>query len=478
MPAEALAKAGGVSGVSGRGLWLWVVAAGVALGFAYTLSPLTVLVALTMVPLWRWASAGLTAQERRWMLTLFGVAVALRVVSIGGLFLTADPAIPYANFFGDEEFFKRKTTWLRNVSMGIPISKADFIYAFDRTGDSSYLHVLSYLQALVGLAPYGIHVLNAAAYLAAVVVLYKLVRPAFGGIAALMGSTLLLFVPSLFIWSISALKEPLYFLVAATTVASAMAMARAPGWGRRIAAVFVVIAGGVALQGLREGGLALTVMGVVGGYTLWFVLTRPRVLMVACLVLPLLVPVALSRPAVQDRAWAAVHQVALKHWGYINTPGQTYRLMEPQFYLDRQEIQAMTPRQVGQYGMRAAWSYITVPLPWEIESRSALAFLPEQMVWYSLLLLLPFGIVAGLRRDPLLTCVLLAHGCASALVVAVSGGNVGTLVRHRGLALPYLVWLSGLGAVQLALYLLSRAPSRRTAALVSIPDPDGGLPCP
>jgi len=461
-----------------RGPWMWVVAAGAALGFAYTLSPLTILAALAIVPLWGWASAGLTSQERRWMLTLFGVAVALRAISIGGLFLTADPAIPYANFFGDEEFFKRKTTWLRNVSMGVPISKADFIYAFDRTGDSSYLDVLSYLQALVGLAPYGIHVLNAAAYLAAVLILFKTARPAFGSMAALIGSTLLLFIPSLFIWSVSALKEPLYFLLAAIVVASAMAITRAPGGGRRLAAVVGVVAGGAALQGLREGGLALTVMGVAGGYTLWFLLKRPRLLLAACVVVPLLVPVALSRPAVQERAWAAVHQAALKHWGYINTPGQTYRLMEPQFYFDRREIQAMTPQQVGQYGVRAAWSYLTVPLPWEIESRSALAFLPEQMVWYVLLLLLPFGVIAGLRRDALLTCVLLAHGTASALMVAASGGNVGTLVRHRGLALPYLVWLSGLGAVQVALYLLSRAPSRRVVALDSIPEPDGGLTCP
>jgi len=33
--------------------------------------------------------------------------------------------------------------------------------------------------------------------------------------------------------------------------------------------------------------------------------------------------------------------------------------------------------------------------------------------------------------------------------VAVTSGNVGTLIRHRGLAVPYLLWLSVLGACQL-----------------------------
>ena len=33
---------------------------------------------------------------------------------------------------------------------------------------------------------------------------------------------------------------------------------------------------------------------------------------------------------------------------------------------------------------------------------------------------------------------------------AFTDGNVGTLVRHRGLALPYFVWLSGVGACELS----------------------------
>ena len=42
---------------------------------------------------------------------------------------------------------------------------------------------------------------------------------------------------------------------------------------------------------------------------------------------------------------------------------------------------------------------------------------------------------------------------AIAAAVALNGGNVGTLVRHRGLALPYLVWLSAVGACQLVSFM-------------------------
>ena len=63
--------------------------------------------------------------------------------------------------------------------------------------------------------------------------------------------------------------------------------------------------------------------------------------------------------------------------------------------------------------------------------------------------LVPFGFIAGLRRDALFTCLLAAHAFAVMMMVALTSGNVGTLIRHRGLVLPYLIWLSALGACRL-----------------------------
>ena len=453
---------------------MWAVVTGVGVGFAYTMSPLTVLFVAMLLPLWRWASSGLTGTERRWVMTVFAVAVAVRFAAIAGLFLTADPAIPYANFFGDEEFFKRKTTWLRNVAMGIPISTADFLYAFDKTGDSSYVTVLTYIQAVVGLAPYGIHAMNACLYLGAISILYKLVRPAVGGFAALFGFTTLLFMPSLFVWSISALKEPLYFLLAALNLYAAVYVIRAQRWWTRIAAVAAVIGIGLMLQGLREGGLALALAGVAGGLVLTFLVRRTRLLVTCAVAMPIVVALALSRPAVQDRAWSVMHQAAEKHWGHINTPGQTFRLMDSSFYVDRKAVTEMTVADAARYTVRAMWAYVTVPLPWQIESRSSLAFLPEQIIWLILLALAPIGIGAAIKRDALIASLLITHGFTSAMIVALSGGNVGTLVRHRGLVLPYLVWLSGAGAVRLGLAMLER--TRRSPATFLTPaDAKGGL---
>jgi hypothetical protein len=95
--------------------------------------------------------------------------------------------------------------------------------------------------------------------------------------------------------------------------------------------------------------------------------------------------------------------------------------------------------------------------PWTIESRAALAFVPELMFWYCVLALLPVGLVAALRRDALVTAVLSAYAFGVGALVAVTGGNIGTLVRHRGLAVPYLIWLSAMGAEALLTWTARKA---------------------
>jgi hypothetical protein len=67
------------------------------------------------------------------------------------------------------------------------------------------------------------------------------------------------------------------------------------------------------------------------------------------------------------------------------------------------------------------------------------------MLWYVMLVLLPIGAVAGWRRDPLVTCLLVGFTLPTAAVLALTNGNVGTLLRLRGLVTPYLVWVSAVG---------------------------------
>lgn len=430
--------------------------AGVVLGVCYALSPMTVLCLPVIVALTWWAAQGVSGRERQWLIGLIALAVLARLAAIGGLFLTADAGQPFATFFGDEQFFKNRSLWMRNVGLGVPISRADFIYAFDEVGESGYVNLLALLQALVGWMPYGVHVMNATFFLAAILAAYRLVRPAFGPPAALAGLAVLLFWPSLFIWSISALKEPSYVLLATGGFYCAWWLASGTRWWHRVLAITGLTACAFALESVRRGGLPVAFAGAAGGIVIAFLARRPRLALVTALALPVAAGAALMIPAVQARALAVGRQSVHFHAGHVDSAGYSYKIIEPRYYHDTPAIQRMPAREVAIYGLRAVSSYVTEPLPWNAESRMLKAYLPEQMTWLLMLAFVPLGVIGGLRRAPLVTGLLVAHAGAVTMVVALSSGNMGTLIRHRGLALPYLAWLAGLGAWQL---LCAMAPS-------------------
>ena len=127
------------------------------------LSPLTVWFALAIVPIVVLTTRGLDADERRRVIGLTTIAVALRVAAVVVLFLATDHSrVPFGTFFGDEDYFIKRSLWLHNIAAGTPVHAFDLEYAFEPNGWSSYLYLLAFIQALVGPAPYGLHLVSIA----------------------------------------------------------------------------------------------------------------------------------------------------------------------------------------------------------------------------------------------------------------------------------------------------------------------------
>jgi hypothetical protein len=425
-------------------------AVGVVVGAAYTLSPLTVWCTIAIALMIWLGGRGLEPAERRRLQIVLAVAIGVRVLVVAGLFLATDHAkLPFGSFFGDEEYFLRRSMWLRNVALGIPIHGADLIYAFDDYSDTSQLYILGFLQTLVGFAPYGAHLVGIVLYLGTVLLLFRLVRPAFGATPALLGLVLMLTLPSLFAWSISVLKEPMFFALTAIALASVVGAVREPRWRRKVLLLAVALAGALALQTVRRAGFAIEAMSILAGVAVAWIIVRPRLFVAAFVVVILAGAVVLARPGVQVSVSTALVQAATYHRGHVWTPGRTYHLLDERLYGDFAEMRTMRRDEAARYVIRALFSYLTVPLPSQIYSTAALAFLPEQMVWYLLVAFAPVGLVFAMRRDPLIASLLLTHAVVAALLIAFTSGNIGTLVRHRGFALPYLIWISAVGACEL-----------------------------
>jgi hypothetical protein len=259
----------------------------------------------------------------------------------------------------------------------------------------------------------------------------------------------MLYLPSLFVWSISALKEPLYTLLASVELVCALQIVRSRGWGVRLLSVGSVIAIAFLLEGLRKGGLLVAGIGTLGGLSAGLIVTRPRLLLASLVVVPAAVVAVVAATGIEERVLAILRDSALYHVGHVFTPGYSYRTLDVWYYIDPADVRRMPLGDAAAYAVRSIASYVVQPVPWTIESTAVLAYLPEHILWLAMVALAPVGIVAGLRRDAILTCTLVTHGLVVVMMVALTSGNVGTLIRHRGLALPYFVWLSALAGSEL-----------------------------
>src|SRR5438093_287950 len=251
------------------------VAAGLVLGVAFTLSPLTVLVIPVSALLVLRVARRLPADERWWLVRLLVAAFLLRLAAIAVLFLVAPhDRQTVATLFGDEAYALTRSWRIRNVLLGLPQLKYDYMTAFEGYGQTNYLWIISYVQVLTGPAPYGLRVLNAALFQGAALMLFRMVRRAFGAFAAFSGLVILLFLPTLFFWSISLLKEPFYFVLAIAVLTAAVELTSTRSWRRRLACAALAGAALYLLRDLRAGAGELPVCGIAAGVLAPFVLAR------------------------------------------------------------------------------------------------------------------------------------------------------------------------------------------------------------
>lgn len=431
-----------------RSLFLWTAAIAATIGVTYALSPLTVWCALLITLLLGWATRGLAGMERRWVVTLLVVAIVARVAAIAAIFLLADhDRQPFASIFGDEAHITTTSLLLRNVGLDVPMSPSQFFAAFDEYGRSGFAYFLAAIQVVTGRSPYGIRLLNMTLFLFGAVVLFRTVRSAYGPEAALCGLALLLALPSLFIWSISALKEPSYFLLNAIIISAIFEAVRATRWRVRLLLMLAMLASLAAIATLRSGTIGVALANLGGAAAGLLYRQRPRLVLVVGVVCVLAAFPVLTSSRVSAVVMEQLQRGARYHWGSQATPGHGYKLLDARFYDEHGEqgLPEMTPPEAVRFVTRALISFVIVPLPWQIVSMSEIVFLPQQIIWYVLVVLAVVGCVAALRRNTLLTSILGANAVVGIFLISLTNGNVGTLIRMRDMVVPMLLWWSGLG---------------------------------
>ena len=175
----------------------------------YTVSPLGLGASTLTLAAAAIARRSLPEDERRVLTAILATAVALRVAAIVANFFASIPIhddLFVGALTGDGAYSMSRALRTRDLLFGVPANKYDYVVAFDEYGRNSYVSFLTVAQVAFGPAPYGVRLFNSALFIAGALLLYRMTRRAFGAAPALTGLAAVLFLPTLFVWSISLLS--------------------------------------------------------------------------------------------------------------------------------------------------------------------------------------------------------------------------------------------------------------------------------
>ena len=419
-----------------------------AVAAAYSLSPLTVIFAGVMVLLLRAAVRGVSGTERTWVFGSLGIALLIRLVALVAIYVTTNPLREnFQALFGDGRYSIERSLWILNEWNGVSIEPLRWFGIYAHYGTIEYDRALALIQWVFGPSPYGLTLISVAAFFGGAVLLYRIARPTYGPAAATAGLVVLLFWPTFVIWSVSMLKESVHLLLSAVAVTAAVQAARVHRWRERLLLAAVVGAAVWLIASVRGGSRLILIAAFLLGYAI-FAGARRSVVIVALVVAAVIgTTTVMARHDVRARSQAEIIDAVHYHVGHVESLGKSYRAADQYFYDAWPLAPAVNFDEGARYLLRSAAMFAAVPLPSHVVSASEILLLPQHFTWWLLVLLACVGVVVGLRRDALLTGMLAGYCLVGLAVIAPYSGNIGTLIRHRDMIVPFLVWLGALGAV-------------------------------
>ena len=437
--------------------------AGAALGVVVTLSPLLPVIFAVAVAIVAYARGDLPERDRDLVTAIVVSAIAARVLVVIGIAVWSIPLTTAQSgglLIGDEAYLFERSLRTRDVLLGFPVAKQDYMMMFEEYADTKYTWWLAWAQTMFGPSPFALRILNGLLFVAAACLMYRLARRGFGADAAAWGLVVLLFLPSLLYSSVSLLKDSAFFVFTAGAIAAIMLAVRSTTRLGQLSGVGLFLFMLWLLSDLRPAAVILTAGGIGLGFVIRAAAATRRTMVAGAIVLAIAVGSVVAVPTVARPLLEVLTLLSRQHMGHATTPGHAYHTLDDRFYPDYAGALGGNPLSLGEgvrFVVRSAAAFVAVPLPWQVESRVELAFMPEQVAWYAIAVLAVVGLRSAYRRDALLTMILVGYSAAMSAAIALTNGNVGTLVRLRGLVTRFVVWIAAVG---LAVMLAKLAESR------------------
>ena len=397
---------------------------------------------------------GRSWSHRRFLLTLAAFALIARVIVAIGL-ETYLERIGLGGFTGADDAAYDRVSWtMAQHWHGIgPIVGVEEQYLVN-----VYTYVSGAVYYAFGHLPFAIKTLNCALGVVTVALVYCIAFQIFGTVAARFSSLFAAFFPTTFLWSTLNLKDTLFACF--------------------VLALFAFVTRLVITGDRRMIVPALVTMLLLGGVRLY-----AEVML--CILLPIVLFLQPNRTFRHKWSTAAIVLAGCLLLFYVSgasawlglspgkeLPQESYinptRLNQQRQYAGQDGSTSFVQEPIpgspqGSSGVAdsghskieavlglASWlpkglAYVlAAPFPWMFRRPIDFALLPEILLWYSAMILAAIGAIANWRNWAKYL-PLLGYLGGMAIILAVVSGNLGTLVRSRGMLIPGMLIFAGAG---------------------------------
>lgn len=388
-------------------------------------------------------------EEARFLLILFSIGFFSRIFFIiftdAFLYLTGrtyqHAGYAVAGLWGDSNFYTIRS-WCMFVFRDNPTQF--FKYFSMSYGYHGYLYVLELFHSLFGFSPTSSKFINCFLGSFNGIVTYAITSHIFDKKAAKISAVLVTFFPSLFLWSVSNLKDIPFLTMTLASFYIFMKYLK-----KRNVAYLLFITAFLFFQfHLRSNMSRPLIVAIVIGLSFGFLNTNLKRVLFLMAIPPLLWCNVNKFHQFTMNALDFIKDMLQKHISMALEKGIPYYILPAAYYQSRD----LSNLALGEIliGFLKGWFYFLLsPFPWRIQSISQLFSMPQMILWYILLVFASIGFLVVFRKSPFVTFLFAFYIFLMGTLTSMADGNIGTLFRHRDMITPLILIFSSVAIAEL-----------------------------
>lgn len=150
-------------------------------------------------------------------------------------------------------------------------------------------------------------------------------------------------------------------------------------------------------------------------------------------------------PKVNSFVSQTIYKLLVIHHGHVGTRGISYKILDPVYYATPDLLYNIPFFIFLKFLFRGVYHFILEPLPFRFFNLSFLYVMPQMVFWYFLLPFMFIGIIISLGRNKVGALIIMGYLVLSTVSIALSSGNIGTLVRHRDYVSQFYLIFAAIG---------------------------------